>query len=94
MRSALWVAIYRKLGVHSRHEALQVAEERHLILCNLAVRRRVFEAGIRFPVLFGGEENVLMGRADHQGFQLRYVPELWVHHRRRTTLRQYVCNSP
>jgi len=24
-------AIYRKLGVHSRHEALQVAEERHLI---------------------------------------------------------------
>ena len=24
-------AIYRKLQVHSRHEALQVAEERHLI---------------------------------------------------------------
>jgi two-component system response regulator DesR len=24
-------AIYRKLGVHSRHEALQVAQERHLI---------------------------------------------------------------
>lgn len=24
-------AVYRKLGVHSRHEALQVAEERHLI---------------------------------------------------------------
>jgi two-component system response regulator DesR len=24
-------AIYRKLGVHSRHEALQVAEERHLM---------------------------------------------------------------
>ena len=24
-------AIYRKLGIHSRHEALQVAEERHLI---------------------------------------------------------------
>jgi two-component system response regulator DesR len=24
-------AIYRKLGVHSRHEALQIAEERHLI---------------------------------------------------------------
>jgi DNA-binding CsgD family transcriptional regulator len=24
-------AIYRKLGVHSRHEALQIAAERHLI---------------------------------------------------------------
>ena len=24
-------AIYRKLGVHSRHEALQIADERHLI---------------------------------------------------------------
>ena len=24
-------AIYRKLGVHSRHEALRVAQERHLV---------------------------------------------------------------
>ncbi|RLB59509.1 MAG: glycosyl transferase family 2, partial [Deltaproteobacteria bacterium] len=69
----------------------QQATERHLILCNLAVRRAVFEAGIQFPVLFGGEENVLMGHADHQGFRLRYAPELWVHHRRRTKLRDYIA---
>jgi GT2 family glycosyltransferase len=69
----------------------QPATERHLILCNLAVRRSVFEAGIRFPVLFGGEENVLMGHADQQGFKLRYLPELWVYHRRRATLRDYVA---
>jgi len=68
----------------------QRATERHLILCNLAVRREVFETGIRFPVLFGGEENVLMGHADRHGFELRYVPEIWVHHRRRARLREYV----
>ncbi len=68
----------------------QQATERHLILCNLAVRRSVFEAGIRFPVLFGGEENVLMGHADRRGFKLHYLPELWVYHRRRTTFRDYV----
>ncbi len=69
----------------------QPATERHLILCNLAVRRSVFEAGISFPVLFGGEENVLMGHADRQGFKLRYLPELWVYHRRRATFRDYVA---
>lgn len=68
----------------------QQATERHLILCNLAVRRSVFAAGVRFPTLFGGEENVLMGHADRRGFRLRYVPEVWVHHRRRGRLGDYV----
>ncbi len=66
------------------------AGEQHLILCNLAVRREVFESGLRFPVLFGGEENVLMGRAAHAGHRLLYSPEVWVHHRRRTNLAGYV----
>jgi succinoglycan biosynthesis protein ExoA len=66
------------------------AGEQHLILCNLAVKREVFESGLRFPVLFGGEENVLMGRAAHAGHRLLYSPEVWVHHRRRTNLSGYV----
>src|SRR5690606_37030986 len=37
------------------------ASERDLTLCNLALHRRVFEHGLRFPDhYFGGEENVLM----------------------------------
>jgi len=68
----------------------QHATERHLILCNMAVRRTVFDAGLRFPVFFGGEENVLMGHADRLGFRLRYEPTVWVHHRRRGRLREFV----
>jgi succinoglycan biosynthesis protein ExoA len=66
------------------------AAEQHLILCNLAVKREIFESGLRFPVLFGGEENVLMGRAAHAGHRLLYSPEVWVHHRRRTNWSGYV----
>jgi len=64
--------------------------ERHLILCNLAVRRKVFDRGLRFPVLFGGEENILLGHADRHGHLCWYVPSLWVHHRRRATLGGYI----
>jgi len=66
------------------------ARERDLILCNLAVRRSVFERGIVFPALFGGEENVLMGHAEHRGMALWYSPRVWVFHRRRHDLRGYL----
>lgn len=66
------------------------ARERDLILCNLAARRELFRRGLSFPALFGGEENTLMGHAEREGFGLRYCPELWVHHRRRRTVRGYL----
>jgi succinoglycan biosynthesis protein ExoA len=69
----------------------RAASERHLMLCNLAVRRSLFEQGHRFPTLFGGEENVLMGHAGHGGHELWYSPELWVHHRRRRDLLGYLA---
>ena len=71
--------------------AAREATERDLILCNLVVRRRVFTEGIEFPYLFGGEENVLMGRARHASHRLWYSPELWVYHHRRETLRGYLA---
>jgi GT2 family glycosyltransferase len=61
------------------------ASERNLTLCNLVVARRLFDGGARFPRPFGGEENVLMGRASHLGHRLWYSPTLWVHHRRRSS---------
>ncbi|MFW5924550.1 MAG: glycosyltransferase [Myxococcota bacterium] len=66
------------------------AHESDLILCNLAVRRQVFRDGVSFPELFGGEENALMGQAQHRGARMWYAPELWVHHRRRRTFRGFV----
>ncbi len=73
---------YTKLSPHAAHE-------RHLILCNLAIRRSVFDGGVRFPLHFGGEENVVMGDADARGHELRYSPDVWVHHHRRASLRHY-----
>jgi len=76
---------------HGRYAKLspRAARERHLILCNLAVRRAVFDEGARFPLHFGGEENVLMGGADARGHELWYSPDVWVHHHRRASLRTY-----
>jgi len=72
-----------------RRRQARRAHERHLILCNLAVKKTVFEQGLRFPFYFGGEENVLMGHADERGHVLWYCPEVWVYHRRRRDLRGY-----
>jgi len=66
------------------------ARERDLILCNLAVARSVFDSGISFPELFGGEENVLAGWVEERGMRMWYAPELWVYHHRRTTMAGYV----
>ena len=68
----------------------RAATERHLILCNLAVHRSVFEEGARFPLHFGGEENALMGSADARGHTLWYSPDVWVYHHRRGSLREYI----
>lgn len=66
------------------------ADERHLILCNLAMRRAIFtERGLSFPTLFGGEENALMGQAASRGVRAWYSPRIFVHHRRRTTFAGY-----
>lgn len=70
--------------------AAHPTNERHLTLCNLAVRRNVFTGGTSLPSGWGGEENVLMGRAARLGHRLWYAPELWVYHRRRFTLRGHL----
>jgi len=72
------------------HRAEGPADERHLILCNLAIRHELFSArGLAFPALFGGEENALMGHADAKGVRGWYAPTVVVHHRRRATLAGY-----
>lgn len=73
----------------SRARSEGPATEADLILCNLVVRRSML-ASLRFPGLFGGEENVLMGHAAQAGVRMAYAPDLWVHHKRRDTLGGYV----
>jgi hypothetical protein len=62
------------------------ADEHGLILCNLAVRKRVFEAERGFAShLISNEENVLLQRLAAKGARLWASPGLAVFHRRRDT---------
>lgn len=62
------------------------ADEHGLILCNLAVRRSVFESERGFAShLISNEENVLLQRLAAKGAGLRSSPGLAVYHCRRDT---------
>jgi|GEM_PF-864863 len=62
------------------------ASEHGLILCNLAVRRTVFESERGFAThMISNEENVLLQRLEGKGARLRSSPRLAVYHCRRDT---------
>lgn len=64
------------------------ADDRSLILCNLAVRRGQMVAFP--PELMGGEENALLEELRRRGVPMRYEAELAVSHARRPTLRAFL----
>lgn len=64
--------------------APDVAGERQLILCNLAIKRSMF-AGFEGD-LFCAEENELLERLSRSGAKMVYRPELAVYHHRRQSL--------
>ena len=58
-----------------------------LMLCSLGVRRRAFDAGLRFPDrCASAEENLLLSRVERAFGKPVYCPELVVLHERRGTL--------
>lgn len=62
-------ARYRPIGLTHR------ANEKELILCNLAIRRDVFKKSGGFnEVLYPNEENELLNRIEGMGYQLIYHP--------------------
>lgn len=66
----------------------RVAGEHGLILCNLAVRKAVFDAQGGFaPRLVSNEENLLLQRLEADGAKLLHSPRLAVYHRRRDSWR-------
>lgn len=76
---------------YRRGNARSVSDDRALILCNLFVRRDLFER-LRFPPhLHGGEENDLIRRASNAGARLLYAPELFLFHRRRPSPRSFLA---
>ena len=73
-------------GRYARVGAPRRADERTLMLCNLAFRREVFARGFGFDEdLVSAEENLLLERLGRAGGELFYDPELVVHHHRRAS---------
>jgi GT2 family glycosyltransferase len=74
-------------NARNRSRPAREATERDVNLSNIGIRRRLFEQGACFPDrMFCGEENALFGRARGLGRVLWYSPDLWIYHRRRSTL--------
>lgn len=72
-------------GMRRRYRVSEgVADEHSLILCNLAVRKSLFESERGFARhLISNEENVLLQRLSSRGARLWSSPRLAVFHRRR-----------
>lgn len=79
---ALWVRDRYRVHGYPRK-----ADERSLILCNLAVRRRAFErADLLFDeAVVGGEENILIQNLILMGHRCMHIPHLAVFHKRRNS---------
>jgi len=76
----LWTSQrYRKSGVE------RITNEHALILCNLAIRKKVFdESGIFFNTrIVCAEENLLLQNLILLGYRAMFTPELIVYHERR-----------
>ena len=67
-----------------RQEPDHIANEHSLILCNLAVRRSVFQQQGGFPLhLVSNEENVLLQKLEREGKKMISSSSMAVYHRRR-----------
>jgi GT2 family glycosyltransferase len=83
---SLWISQrYKKTG-RDRY-----VDETGLILCNLAVRKNIFDQEyMRFPGNFiSAEENILLARFARLGYKAMYIPQLEVFHERRATYREF-----
>jgi len=70
------LVVGRSASRYRPYGALRRADERDLILCNLAVRRSAFlSAGGFDPALYPNEENDLLFRLGRSGWHLLYDPE-------------------
>jgi GT2 family glycosyltransferase len=86
LSSAVVAGGMRKRYAGSASEGL--TDDMSLILCNLAIKRNVFEKeNIYFDErLHYNEENLLLSRLKNKGYKMLHCPELVVYHHRRKDL--------
>ena len=78
-------ARYRRAGIK------RATDEKELILCNLFVRKAVFEKTGQFREdLYPNEENDFLNRAQAAGFKLVYDPDIYVERSQRKTYGKFI----
>jgi len=78
----------------NRGKAVKETDETGLISCNMFMRKKVVDEMKGFETkFFPNEENELMHRVKVAGYRLLYVPNMTVHHHRRSTLKGFFFQS-
>lgn len=92
MTSAFAAPLIRaRYGALDNVRRAATGNEHNLILCNLALRRSSFLQSPRFaPGLKSNEENLFLHRCRERGLRGLYLSELYVYHRRRSSLRGFL----
>lgn len=71
---------------HSTYEENSSSENK-LILCNMWIKKKVFDDGLKFDRrFFRNEENVFIHQALEKNISVDYFPRLFVYHKRRSTI--------
>jgi cellulose synthase/poly-beta-1,6-N-acetylglucosamine synthase-like glycosyltransferase len=91
---ASWMGSFKVRNRYASIGSVKEATEKDLILCNLMVRRAFFqkEEGFR-PHLYPNEENELLNRLMHAGYQLIYDPAAAIYRPRRKNLPSFCHQS-
>ncbi len=72
---------------HTKIKKEEKGTEVNLILCNLWMRRELFEKGYEFPHGYiRNEENILLGKLEQDKKVMLYTPDLFVFHSRKESL--------
>ena len=87
---ASWMGSFKVRNRYASIGSIKEATEKDLILCNLMVRREIFQElrGFR-PNLYPNEENEFLNRLLHSGYQLIYDPAAAVYRPRRKNVWEF-----
>lgn len=90
---AILTSAFAAPKVRARYGSLdreRPAGENELIFCNLAVRKQLIPAKIRFFESFtANQENYFLYQLRNCGLKIQFSPSIFVYHRRRTTFRKF-----
>lgn len=96
----IFSSIFGSVTMRFRYSILpeeKLVDDRYLILCNLAFRKRIFlKEKMDFNRdIASNEENLLLYKLKKKGYNILYCPEIFVYHQRRGNLllmmKQFFC---